>query len=128
MSHQRLLIKLKHYGVRGTTLQWIRSSLSDRTQKVLVEGKSSSAPVTSSVPQGTVLGPYCSSPTSMTYHPKSTPRLISLQMIVCCIAHQDGQGCRVSTRCPQQATGLGKRLADAPQPRQMRTDQNYQQA
>ena len=38
VPHQRLLIKLEHYGVRGTTLQWIRSFLSDRTQKVVVEG------------------------------------------------------------------------------------------
>ena len=56
--HQRLLIKLEHYSVRGTTLEWIRSFLSDRTQKVVVEGKSScSAPVTSGVQQSTVLGP-----------------------------------------------------------------------
>ena len=53
VPHQRLLMKLEHYGVRGTTLQCIRSFLSDRTQKVVVEGKpSSSAPVTSGVISG----------------------------------------------------------------------------
>ena len=56
--HQKLLIKLEHYGVRGTTIQWIRSFLSDRAMKVVVEGKSSSsAPVTSSMPHGTVQCP-----------------------------------------------------------------------
>ena len=58
VPHRRILIKLEHDRVRGTTLQWIRNFLSDRTQNVVVEGKSScSAQVTPGVPHDTVLGP-----------------------------------------------------------------------
>ena len=56
--HKLLTLKLYHYGIRGHTLQWIKSFPSGTTQQVLVEGKQSgSAPVTSGVPKGTVLGP-----------------------------------------------------------------------
>ena len=58
VPHQRLLHKLDHYGIRGTTLNWIQNFLTNRTQKVVVDGSSSeSAREKSGVPQGTVLGP-----------------------------------------------------------------------
>ena len=58
VPHQRLLHKLDYYGVRNNTLRWIEAFLKDRTQKVALEGVfSSSAPVLSGVPQGTVIGP-----------------------------------------------------------------------
>ena len=58
VPHELLLRKLDHYGVRGSTLKWIRAFLTDRVQQVTVEGATSdSVQVLSGVPQGTVLGP-----------------------------------------------------------------------
>ena len=60
VPHQRLLHKLDHYGIQGTALNWIQNFLTNRTQKVVVDGSSSeSARVKSGVPHGrpTVLAP-----------------------------------------------------------------------
>ena len=58
VPHQRLLLKLWGYGIRGKTLKWITSFLTQRKQRVVLDGETSEwVYVQSSVPQGTVTGP-----------------------------------------------------------------------
>ena len=55
--HQRLLRKLEFYGIGGSSLVWIEDFLTGRMQQVVIDNKFSVvAPITSGVPQGSVLG------------------------------------------------------------------------
>ena len=58
VSHDILLEKLDHYGIRGISNDWFRSYLSDRSQFVSINGFNSDyKTIKYGVPQGSVLGP-----------------------------------------------------------------------
>ena len=58
VPHTRLCKKLSYYGIRGPLLLWIKHYLSNRYQRVIIDGTSSDPSVViSGVPQGTVLAP-----------------------------------------------------------------------
>ena len=105
--------KLHHYGKRDQTLSWIKSFLAERSQQVDHDGKSySPAPVTPSVPQGTVLGPllFLVYINDLPSRATSSVRLFADDCLLCRAikGHQDIMRLQTSTNFKN-----GKGLADA---------------
>ena len=60
ISHEKLIYKMNFYGIRGVSLELIKSYLSGRVQSTKFQSENSDeSNIEYGVPQGSVLGPCC---------------------------------------------------------------------
>ena len=94
LHHPILLEKLEHYGITGMALELMKNYLKDRMQCTQENLKSSKLPITTGVPQGSILGPFlflvymndfsnCSTTFSTINYADDT----ALTSAICCFEH-----------------------------------------
>ena len=59
VDHEILISKLENYGIKGKTLKWFKSYLSERKQCISYSdvGKTTMCSIICGIPQGSILGP-----------------------------------------------------------------------
>ena len=55
MNHNILIVKLNHYGTRGTTLDWFQSYLTNRKKKTKKQNTSTKTVISYGVSQGSAV-------------------------------------------------------------------------
>jgi hypothetical protein len=106
-------MKLHHYGLRGIALDWIKTFLAIHSQRVVENGEASKpAPVTFTVPQGTVLGQllFLVYINDLPHEVNSTSRLLPGDCLLYRVI--ESEEIPTSFRKPRQASELGKDMAD----------------
>jgi hypothetical protein len=109
VPHNRLLMKLHYYGVRGHLHDWIASFLLERSQQVVLDCQTSSAStVSSGVPMAPSFAPCYFYSLSITYHHQSDPPPDYLQTTVSCTEESDHQRTTSSYRRTSTTCNNGK--------------------